>query len=67
MLLKPLSIATAIPGCLSEVSLGYLQWCICLVPYHVTLERFLSVLTKTVEDAEYQDLIVHGLTCHPLV
>ena len=38
-----------------------------LAPYHVALEGFLPVLTKTVEDAEYHDLIVHGLTCHPLV
>ena len=38
-----------------------------LAPYHVALERFLPVLTKTVKDAEYHDLIVHGLTCHPFI
>ena len=49
---------------LCDIKWKHFVW---LAPYHVALERFLPVLTKTVKDAEYHDLIVHGLTCHPLV
>ena len=38
-----------------------------MTTHHMAFKRFLSVLTETIQNTEYHDLIVHRLAGHPFI